>query len=255
MKGFMKNITKSIVAMSLIFLCTPSAVLANEGNWGLGYGTSGAKPTGNTSAEKLKEHDAFFVGSGDDKVIYLTFDAGYENGYTKEILNVLKESSVPATFFLVGTYVRDNPALVKQMIAEGHIVGNHTMHHPDMSALSSKEAFAKELAETEEHFFNVTGKQMSKFYRPPQGKYSESNLKMAKELGYKTIFWSLAYVDWNVNDQPTKEQAFAKLIPRVHPGTILLLHSTSKTNAKILKDLIAEYRGMGYEFKSLEGIA
>lgn len=246
----MKNLAIKASALLLLSASISLPVFAEAGNWGLGYGTSGTKPTGNTSAEELLEDNAYFVDQGDEKVIYLTFDAGFENGYTPDILDTLKETKVPATFFLVGPYIRDNPELVKRMESEGHIVGNHSMSHPDMTKLD-KAAFQKQLTETEELYRSVTGKDMLKFYRPPQGKYCKSNLENAKELGYTTVFWSLAYVDWYVDNQPTKEQAFSKLIPRVHPGTVLLLHSTSETNAKILKDLIEEYRNMGYEFKSL----
>lgn len=250
----MIKLSKKIIALAIIF-CMPLTVLADSGNWGLGYGVSGEKPTGNATADELLQNNAYYVGSGDEKIIYMTFDAGYENGYTEEILNILKEEEVPAAFFLVGTYIRDNPDLVSRMVQEGHIVGNHTMNHPDMSAISDKDSFFKELTETEEQYLTVIGEEMPKYYRPPQGKYSEANLKMAAELGYTTIFWSLAYVDWNVDDQPTKEQAFEKLIPRIHPGTVLLLHSTSETNAKILKELITEYKTLGYEFKSLDDMA
>jgi len=241
---------KKIIALMILF-CMPLTVMADDGNWGLGYGTSGEKPIGNATADELSENNAYYVGNGDDKVIYLTFDAGYENGYTEKILDILKEEEVPAAFFLVGTYIRDNSDIVCRMADEGHIVGNHTMNHPDMSAISDKAAFVKELTKAEEEYFTVTGEEMPKFYRPPQGKYNEANLKMADESGYMTVFWSLAYVDWNVDDQPTKEQAFEKLIPRIHPGAIVLLHSTSKTNADILKELITKYKELGYEFKSL----
>lgn len=247
----MIKMTKKIIALAIIF-CMPLTVMADSGNWGLGYGVSGEKPTGNATADELLENKAYYVDDGDEKVIYLTFDAGYENGYTEEILNVLKEEDVPAAFFLVGTYIRDNPDIVRRMVNEGHIVGNHTMNHPDMSAISDKDSFNKELSETAEQYLAVTGDEMPRYYRPPQGKYSEANLKMAAELGYATVFWSLAYVDWNVDDQPTKDQAFEKLLPRIHPGAVILLHSTSETNAKILKELITEYKALGYEFKSLE---
>lgn len=246
-----KRSFSSIVAILTVFLSIPMATLAQEGNWGLGYGQAGEKPTGNDSAEKLSKYNAYYVGSGDEKVVYLTFDAGFENGYTPQILDTLKEENVPATFFVVGTYIRDNPQLIKRMEEEGHLVGNHSMTHPDMSRMS-KEAFEKELKITEEQYQEVTGKEIPKLYRPPQGKYSETSLDYANQLGYKTVFWSLAYVDWNVDKQPTKQQAFDKLIPRLHPGTILLLHSTSATNGEILGDLIKEYKALGYEFKSLE---
>ena len=184
-------------------------------------------------------------------MIYLTFDAGYENGNTAAILDALKKHNAPATFFLVGNYIETSPDLVKRMVAEGHTVGNHTYHHPDMSKISTKEAFEKELGDLEKLFEETVGQSMVKFYRPPQGKYSESNLKMANEMGYKTFFWSLAYVDWYEDKQPTKEEAFKKLLGRIHPGAIVLLHSTSKTNGEILDELLTKWEEMGYQFKSL----
>ena len=230
------------------------SVEAKEGNWGVSHSNPGTTPTGNESAEHLKEYNAYYVGNASEKVIYLTFDAGFENGYTESVLDTLKKNHVPAAFFLVGTYIRDNPDLVKRMVNEGHIVANHTMSHPDMSAISDKTAFTKELSQTEEFYKSVIEKDMPHYYRPPRGTYSESNMKMANELGYKTIFWSLAYVDWNVDKQPSKEEAFSKLVPRIHPGAVLLLHNTSKTNADILDELISEYKKLGYEFKTLDDL-
>ena len=138
------------------------------------------------------------------------------------------------------------------MMEEGHLVGNHTYTHPDMSSISTIGSFEKELKQLEEKYREVTGKEMKKYYRPPQGKYSESNLKMASDMGYKTVFWSLAYVDWYESDQPTKEEAFEKLIPRAHSGAIVLLHSTSRTNSEILDELLTRWEDMGYEFRSVE---
>lgn len=220
-------------------------------NWGLGFGDSGTQPTGNASADYLKKFNSYYVGSPDEKVIYLTFDAGYENGYTPAILDTLKKQDVKAAFFVVGNYIETSPDLIKRMVDEGHIVGNHTYHHPDMSKISDMESFKKEILSLEELYKTTTGQDIPKFYRPPQGKYSEENLKMADELGYKTMFWSLAYVDWYVDKQPTKEYAFGKLIPRIHPGAIVLLHSTSKTNAEILDELITKWKDEGYTFKTL----
>lgn len=251
----MRIIKKAIVAFVALSIClSHPAALAENSDWGLSYPNPGEKPRGNAGAEALLENDAYFVGTGDEKAVYLTFDAGYENGYTERILDTLKEAEVPAAFFLVGTYIRDNPELTCRMVEEGHIVGNHTMSHPDMSAISGREAFARELGLTEEQYRAATGEEMPGYYRPPEGKYSESNLKQARELGYKTVFWSLAYADWDAGAQPTKEQAFEKLIPRLHPGAVLLLHSTSATNAEILGELISAYREKGYEFKSLDDL-
>ena len=233
-------------------LHTSAITCSSEGNWGLSFQTDGEPPIANASMEELARFDAYYAQNTTEKVLYLTFDAGFENGNTPIILDALKKHSAPATFFVVGTYIESNPDLIKRMEKEGHIVGNHTYHHPDMTKLSSLSAFEKELKDVENAYNNVTGKEMTKFYRPPQGKYNENNLQMAKELGYHTFFWSLAYVDWQENNQPTKEEAFNKLLTRVHPGAIVLLHSTSKTNGEILDELLTKWEEMGYSFKTLE---
>lgn len=220
-------------------------------NWGLGFSTDGKPPTGNATVDELKAYDAYYIGDTNDNKIYLTFDAGFENGNTPAILEALKKHNAKGTFFVVGNYIETSPDLVKQMIAEGHTVGNHTYHHPDMSSISSMEAFSKEMQDLEALYKETTGQTMTKFYRPPQGKYSEENLKMAQELGYKTFFWSLAYVDWYQNKQPSKEEAFSKLLTRIHPGAIVLLHSTSSTNAQILDELLTKWEEMGYTFGTL----
>ena len=223
-----------------------------DGNWGLGFPEKGKTPVGNASAGYLKQYNAWYAGDPAEKVIYLTFDAGYENGNTELILDALKKHRAPAAFFLVGNYLETSPELVKRMVSEGHIVGNHTYHHPDMSKISSKEAFQKELAELEALYEQTTGQKMKRYYRPPQGKYSESNLQMAKDMGYDTFFWSLAYVDWYEDKQPSKEEAFEKLLGRIHPGAVVLLHSTSKTNCQILDELLTKWEEMGYRFESLD---
>ena len=223
-------------------------------DWGLGFGEAGTQPRGNCDAEYLKQFDSYFIGNAEEKVIYLTFDAGDENGYTAAILDVLKKQEVPAAFFVVSNYVKDNPELVKRMSNEGHIVGNHTMTHPDMSKITDQAAFAKELNGLAELIEQTTGKPMQKFYRPPAGRFSEQNLQFAKDLGYKTIFWSLAYADWDVDKQPTHQTAFDKLYPRMHNGCILLLHSTSQTNAEILDELITKWKNEGYTFRSLDAL-
>ena len=235
-------------------LHTSAITCSSEGNWGLSFQTDGEPPIANASMEELAKFDAYYAQNTTEKVLYLRFDAGFENGNTPIILDALKKHNAPATFFVVGTYIESNPDLIKRMEKEGHIVGNHTYHHPDMTKLSSLSAFEKELKDVENAYNNVTGKEMTKFYRPPQGKYNENNLQMAKDLGYHTFFWSLAYVDWQENNQPTKEEAFDKLLTRVHPGAIVLLHSTSKTNGEILDELLTKWEEMGYQFKSLDSI-
>lgn len=227
------------------------AVPASVSDWGLSFQTEGQPPVGNVSAEELRRWNAFYVGDTSKPTIYLTFDAGYENGCTPAILDALKKHNAPACFFVVGNFIDTAPELVKRMTEEGHIVGNHTLHHPDMSSIADKAAFTAELTGLEEKFTALTGQPMQKFYRPPQGKFSEENLKQAQELGYTTVFWSLAYVDWYTDNQPTDEQAFSKLLPRIHNGAIVLLHSTSTTNARILDELLTKWEQAGYQFGSL----
>lgn len=240
-----------VIALAVSVSVFASSALTT-GSWGLSFRQEGAPPIGNAGKDQLRQYQAAYIGNTNEKVLYLTFDAGYENGCTAKILDTLKEKQVPAAFFLVGNYIRQSPDLVRRMVAEGHTVGNHTMHHYDMSRLSDKAAFSKELTDLEALYKETVGQELPKFYRPPQGIYSEENLKMAQELGYKTLFWSLAYVDWNNDAQPTREAAFAKLLPRTHNGAVVLLHSTSKTNAEILGELIDKWKAMGYRFGTLE---
>ena len=218
------------------------------GSWGLSFPVPGESPRGNASAEELAAYDAAFVGDGSRPVLYLTFDAGYENGHTGAILDVLAKHKVPAAFFVVGTYIQQNPELVRRMAAEGHIVGNHTWHHWDMDKIGDRKTFTQELESLAELYRQTVGTPMPKYYRPPRGIYAQRNLEMAKTLGYKTVFWSLAYVDWKQDDQPSHEQAFEKLLGRVHNGAVILLHSTSATNAEILDELLTRWELLGYRF-------
>lgn len=231
----------------------PAAAAASaDGNWGLSFQQEGQPPIGNATSDYLKQFQAHYAADTQEKIIYLTFDAGYENGNTPAILDALKKHNAPAAFFLVGNYLTTSPDLVRRMVAEGHTVGNHTFHHPDMSKISTMESFSQELTSLENLYQQTTGQPMKHYYRPPQGKYSESNLKMARDLGYHTFFWSLAYVDWYEDKQPTREEAFKKLLGRIHPGAIVLLHSTSRTNAEILDELLTKWEEMGYRFHSLD---
>ena len=216
------------------------------GSWGLHYPAEGAAPEGPLDSKTLEGLGAAYVGDGEEKVLYLTFDAGYENGCTARILDALAKHNARAAFFLVGHYMQTNADLVRRMAAEGHTVANHTMHHPDMSGKSGAD-FEKELGDLESLYRDITGGELAKFYRPPQGVYSQENLRQAREMGYRTVFWSLAYVDWQ-DAQPTREQALAKLIPRTHNGAVVLLHSTSETNAQILDELLTKWESAGYRF-------
>ena len=225
---------------------------AQSTGWGLSFQEEGKRPAGNASIDDLKQYNAYYASDTDQKIIYLTFDAGYENGNTPAILDALKKHQAPAVFFVVGNFIKDNPDLIRRILAEGHIIGNHTMTHPDLPQISSMDAFQKELQDVEELYTSLTGEAMTKFYRPPRGIYSTENLSMAKELGYSTFFWSLAYVDWIQDQQPSREEAFQKLLTRIHPGAIVLLHNTASTNAEILDELLTRWEEMGYEFHSLK---
>ena len=226
-------------------------VPASATDWGLSFQKDGEAPVANKSSDYLGKFDAYYMGDPAEKKLYLTFDAGYENGYTAKILDVLKKHEVPAAFFLVGNFLETAPELVVRMCDEGHIVGNHTYSHPDMSKIAEKDAFCDEIERFEQEFRLLTERELPRFYRPPQGKFSEENLKHAQDLGYKTVFWSLAYVDWYNDKQPTKDAAMKTLLNRIHPGAIVLLHSTSKTNAEILDDLLCTWKEMGYTFAPL----
>jgi peptidoglycan-N-acetylmuramic acid deacetylase len=234
---------------------TGANVLSKEDNWGLGFKQSGSQqqPSGTESAETLKKYDAYYIGNSTDKAIYLTFDCGFENGNTPAILDALKKHNAQATFFVVGHFLEENPELVKRMVDENHTVGNHTYHHPNVTSMGETE-FSKEIKSVEDKYKEITGQEMTKYYRAPQGKFNVSNLQMAQAMGYKTFFWSLAYVDWYEDKQPTHEEAFNKLIGRIHPGAIVLLHNTSKTNGEILDELLTKWEDMGYTFAPLSNL-
>lgn len=223
-------------------------------NWGLSFQTEGKPPVANAGGDYLAKYDSIYCADTEEKIIYLTFDAGFENGNMPKILESLKKHNVKATFFLVGNFFKKEPELVKQMVADGHTIGNHTYSHPDMSAISDIESFKAELEKNEQLYKDITGEDMPKLYRPPQGKFCQSNLEMAQVLGYKTVFWSLAYVDWYQDNQPSKDEAFSKLIPRIHEGAVVLLHSTSNTNAEILDEVLTKWEELGYSFGDLEAL-
>lgn len=199
----------------------------------------------------LKDCGGYFLGDTSSKVLYLTFDEGYEKGYTGDILDTLKELNVPAAFFVVKPYIVSEPDLVKRMVDEGHLVCNHSSHHPSMPSITDVEKFNKEITDVEEEYKTLIGKDMPKFFRPPMGKYSEDCLKKIQGLGYKTIFWSFAYKDWLIDNQPSESFSIKKIEDGAHPGGIILIHAVSKTNSKVLKTVLSDLQAEGYEFKSL----
>ena len=202
----------------------------------------------------LQKYGAYYKDSSDKKVLYLTFDNGYENGYTGKILDVLKKEKVPATFFVTGHYLTSATDLVKRMANEGHIIGNHSYHHPDFTQISDtklKEELEKVALETEK----ITGQKGMTYLRPPRGVFSERTLKLAKELGYTQVFWSLAFVDWKTDQQKGWKYSYDNIMKQVHPGCILLLHTVSKDNADALEQAIIDLKKRGYTFKSLDDLS
>ncbi len=190
--------------------------------------------------------------SCEDKVIYLTFDAGYENGNVERILNVLKEQDVTAAFFVLENLILKNGDLIKRMVDEGHLVCNHTSKHLDVTKCETVDEFRTELERLENVFKECTGVEMPKYFRAPEGKFSESSMKFVSQLGYKTIFWSFAYADWDNDKQMSGSAAKEKIMSNIHNGEIMLLHPTSKTNADILSDIICELKAQGYRFGTLD---
>lgn len=242
----------SSIANSARIISVHTNEILKTQNWGLGFGESGSKPKGLVTESELEKQNAYYISDTEEKVLYLTFDCGFENGNTEAILTALKKHNAKATFFVVGHFLESAPQILSKIVNDGHYVGNHTYHHPDMSKITDNVSFERELRSVEDKYMEITGKEINKFYRPPQGKYNIENLKMAEEMGYKTFFWSLAYVDWDKDKQPTHEEAFDKLLSRVHPGAIVLLHNTSKTNGEILDELLTKWEDMGYEFRTLD---
>ena len=218
--------------------------------WGIKRNDNNEQPdVGTVNRKILDKYQGIYMGNKEQKLIYLTFDLGYEAGYTSKILEVLKKNDVKATFFITAHYLNTQPDLVKQMIDEGHIVANHTNHHYSMPSVTySTDVFNKELTDVEDKFKELTGKDMPKFFRPPMGQYSQKSLAMTKDLGYKTVFWSFAYGDYEPSNQPSLYEGKKNILDHLHDGSILLLHAISKTNADILGEVIDEARKSGYEF-------
>ncbi|GIO42149.1 delta-lactam-biosynthetic de-N-acetylase [Paenibacillus apis] len=225
-------------------------------HFGFKRSVNGQLPSINEEGFKtiVDRYDAVFTGDTSRKELFLTFDNGYENGYTAPILDVLKAKKVPAAFFVTGHYVKDQPELVKRMAAEGHIVGNHSWSHPDMTTLDDGK-IKEELDRVKTAASSLTGTDQMRYLRPPRGIFSEHVLRVTKELGYTNVFWSLAYKDWDVNDQKGASYAYQKVIAQLHPGAVLLLHSVSRDNAEALSSIIDEARRQGYEFKTLDELS
>ncbi|WP_124332467.1 delta-lactam-biosynthetic de-N-acetylase [Paenibacillus macerans] len=222
-------------------------------HFGFKKSVNGSLPSINEEGFKeiVDKHGAIFLGDTSRKDLFLTFDNGYENGYTAPILDTLKAKKVPAVFFVTGHYVKDQPELLKRMVAEGHLIGNHSWSHPDMTTISD-ERIRDELERVKQETAKVTGRQEMKYLRPPRGIFSDRTLRVTKELGYTNVFWSVAYKDWDVKAQRGADYAYRQVVSQLHPGAVILLHSVSKDNAAALGSIIDEARRQGYEFKSLD---
>lgn len=219
--------------------------------WGIKRKNSHQQPDlGGKNKELISKYNGMALGNAEKNYIYLTFDLGYEAGYTEKILDALKENNVQGTFFVTAHYVNTASDLVKRMIEEGHIVGNHTVNHKSMPNLSDDD-LTKEVMDLHQAVYEKYGYEM-KYLRPPKGEFSERTLELTEKLGYKTVMWSFGYVDWKEKNQPTEKESMNKIIPNLHNGEIMLLHATSKTNADIMDKIIKEVQNQGYEFRSLE---
>jgi len=218
--------------------------------WYFTRGKNHEKPTfGKDLTVPADKYDSIYLFPGEEKVIYLTFDEGYENGYTGQILDTLKEKNVKATFFITGPYLEKEEALVRRMVEEGHTVGNHTINHPSMPDCDD-EKLEKEILDLDRKFYDTFGKSM-KYLRPPMGEFSERTLSISRSLGYTNVFWSFAYRDWEVDNQKGTQYAIDTVLNGLHPGEVMLLHAVSKDNANALGTIIDEARKMGYEFGEL----
>ncbi|CDO04439.1 polysaccharide deacetylase [Oceanobacillus picturae] len=248
---------KLIMLSMVVFLTFPlfqmSTVQAAGYGWGYKKNFNHELPYIGKYESMLEEYGAYYADKTGQKNIYLTFDNGYEEGYTDDILDVLKNKDVPATFFVTGHYVESEPDLVKRMVDEGHIIGNHSYHHPDFSIIT-KGAIKEELEDLEKAVAEVSDQDELKYLRPPRGIFNEQTLKWSYELGYIHVFWSLAFIDWETNKQKGWEYAFNQIMDQVHPGAVVLLHTVSSDNAQALEKLITELQKEGYSFKSLDDL-
>ena len=228
------------------------AVLSNKKiGWGIKRNDNHEQPDlGSNNKKLIDENEDIAMGNKEDKFVYLTFDEGYEAGYTPQILDVLKENDVKAAFFITGHYLNTKPELVKRMIDEGHIVGNHTVNHPSMPDLDNDKV-KEEIMKLHVTVFEKFGYEM-KYLRPPKGEFSQRTLYLSKSLGYTTVMWSFAYDDWDENKQGRETYAKEKILSNTHNGAVILLHANSKDNTNILDEIIKKIKKQGYEFKTLD---
>ena len=244
----------AVLAVTALLSCQFLFSTVATGSWGLSFPRESAAPIGPAGSDQLAKYNAAYIGDTSRPVIYLTFDAGYENGNVEKILNVIKEENVPGAFFILGNLIDRNPDLVKRMSEEGHLVCNHTNKHKNITKLDQAD-IKQEIQALEHAYTELTGKQMAKYFRPPEGTFDKDSLTVVQECGYKTVFWSFAYEDWDNQKQMNPHDAKRKIMDNLHNGEIMLLHPTSATNAAVLKEVIQEIKSMGYRIGSLDEIS
>ncbi len=250
----LKNITKTVLSVLLCF-SLGAVCLAKEAHWYVKKTTDHTQPPLPSEFSFIEQNGGIYLDKehsdySGEKVIYLTFDAGYENGNIAKILDTMKAHGAVGTFFVLENLITRNTELARRMFDEGHTVANHTMSHKNMAG-ASREVIERELKGLEKLCLDLTGHEMAKLYRPPEGSFSESDIKIVNELGYKTVFWSCAYADWDNNKQPSRTEALDKLLSRLHNGEILLLHPTSETNAEIMDEFLTRLKAEGFRFGDL----
>ena len=263
MKKIIKKISGLILVLAVISILgiysynqdsirTSAEIVSNQKiEWGIKRAQNNEQPDlGRVNRELMQKYNGIAMGNNQDKYVYLTFDMGYEAGYTNSILDVLKENDVKAVFFITAHYLNSSGDIVERMINEGHIVGNHTVNHYSMPEIS-EEKLKEEVMKLHTTLYEKLGYEM-KYIRPPKGEYSEKTLSLTNSYGYTTVMWSFAYDDWDENKQGRTEYAKDKILSNIHPGCVMLLHATSKDNAEILDSIIKDIKQMGYEFKSID---
>ena len=242
-----------LILNALLNVSANEKILENKNySWYFKPARNEEQPAFDVDLDDLKTYGAYAIGNKNDKIIYLTFDFGYENGNVKKCLDALNKNNVKGAFFILENVIKTNPDLLAEIINTGHIIANHTMKHKNMCNIKNFAEYEKELTGLENLFEETTGHKLAKYFRPPKGEFTKQNLEFNQKLGYKTIFWSLAYKDWDNNNQPDRIETIKKLLSRTHNGTVVLLHPTSSTNAAILDSLIKEWKKAGYRFGTLD---
>lgn len=249
--------TKTFFRLSVWFICCLFlyAPVADASSYGWGYkkGQEGTAPDVGRYEGIIEGQHGIYLDHDATNELYLTFDNGYEEGYTEQVLDILEKEHVPATFFVTGHYVEEEPELVQRMVKDGHIIGNHSYDHPDFTKMS-KEDVSKELVSLEKAVADVTDQKEMQYVRPPRGTFNEETLSWGNALGYTHVFWSLAFTDWNTDQQKGWEYAYDSIMNQLHPGAIILLHTVSSDNAEALEKVIQDAKEEGYVFKSVDDL-